>query len=101
MQRRALLVAMAEVELLRPPALLADERIVLRHAAVVVQPDDRAVVVAWHLRPLHLAALAERQVEEAGAVEDDAAAEVQAAGSLRLLPEDHLQVLAPARAKLR
>ena len=50
------------------------------------------MVVAGHLRPLHLAALAEREIEESGAVEDDAPAEVQPAGSLRLLDEQHAQI---------
>jgi hypothetical protein len=50
------------------------------------------MVIARHLRALHLAALAEREKEEAGAIEHDAPAEVQAAGGLGLLDEHHRQV---------
>src|SRR5437762_1721432 len=93
MQRRALHVAVPEVEFLRLPPRLADERVVLRDAAVVAQPDHRAGVVIRSLRALHLPALAEREIQIAGAVEDDAAAEVDAARAFRALPEQHLHFL--------
>ncbi len=50
------------------------------------------MVIARHLRTLHLAALAEREIEKARAIEHDAPAEVQAAGGLRLLDEQHAQL---------
>src|SRR4030095_9452336 len=82
-QRRALLVAVAEVEFLRLPGGLADERIVLRHAAVVVQADHRARVILGLRGAGHLAAVAQREVDVAGAVEDDAPAEVVSRAALR------------------
>ena len=93
MQRRALHVAVPEVEFLRLPSRLAGERVVLRDAAIVVQPDHRAGVVIRSLRALHLPALAEREIQIAVAVEDDAAAEVDAARAFRALPEQHLHFL--------
>src|SRR5207245_11527377 len=48
-----------------------------------------------------LPALAQREIEEACAVEDDASAEVDTAGGLRLLPEDDLRLLEPRGAELR
>src|SRR5205814_10069119 len=93
MQRRALHVAVPEVEFLRLPPRLADEGVVLRDAAIVAQPDHRASVVIRSLRALHLPALAEREIQIAGAVEDDAAAEVDAARAFRALPEQHLHFL--------
>ena len=93
MQRRALHVAVPEVEFLGLPSRLADEGVVLRDAAIVVQPDHRAGMVVRSLRALHLPALAEREIQIAGAVEDDAAAEVDAARAFRALPEQHLHFL--------
>src|SRR5207237_303879 len=78
---------------LRLPARLAGEGVVLRDAAVVAQPDHRARMVIRSLRALHLPALAEREIQIAGAVEDDAAAEVDAARAFRALPEQHLHFL--------
>ena len=72
MQRCALHVAVAECKFFRQPARFADERIVFRHAAIVVQAYHRAVVITGILRALHFAAVAERNVEIAFAVEDDA-----------------------------
>src|SRR5262245_61657056 len=93
MQRRALLIAVPEVEFLRLPGRLSDERIVLRHAAVVVQADDRAGVIVGLLRARHLAAVAEREIEVACAVEHDAATAVNARAPLRARPERNLSVL--------
>src|SRR5205807_1342602 len=93
MQRRALHVAVPEVEFLGLPSRLAGKRVVLRHAPIVVQTDHRAGVVIRALRALHLPALAEREIEIAVAVEDDAPAEVDAARAFRALPEQHLHVL--------
>jgi hypothetical protein len=70
----------------------ADEGVVLRHAAVVVQADHGAGMVVEALRTLHLAAVAERDVEEAGAVEDESRAEVMAGLRLGLHAEQHLHV---------
>jgi hypothetical protein len=60
MQRRALHVAVAERELLGLPARAPDERIVLRHATIVVQADHRSRVVVRTLRAIALAAIAKR-----------------------------------------
>src|SRR5207302_6469696 len=56
MQRRALHVAVPEVEFLGLPARPAGERVVLRHAPVVVQPDHRTGMVIRALRALPLSA---------------------------------------------
>src|SRR5688572_20259426 len=93
MQRGALHVAVTEGELLRLPARAADEGIVLRHAAVVVQADHRAGVVVGLLRALHLAAVAEREIHVARAVEHDAPAEVLAAAPFGSLLEKNLHIL--------
>src|SRR2546427_690823 len=93
MQRRALHVAVPEVEFLGLPSRLAGEGVVLRDAAIVVQPDHRAGVVIRSLRALLLPALAEREIQIAVAVEDDAAAKVDAARAFRALPEQHLHFL--------
>src|SRR5207247_4512099 len=82
-----------EVEFLRLPSRLAGEGVVLRDAAIVVEPDDRAGVVVRSLRALHLPTLAERKIQIAVPVEDDAAAEVDAARAFRALPEQHLHFL--------
>src|SRR5207245_5288080 len=95
MQRRALQVAVPEVEFLGLPAGLAGEGVVPGDAAIVVQPDHRAGMVIRPLRALPLPALAEREIKIAVAVEDDAAAEVDAARAFRALPEQHLHVLQP------
>jgi hypothetical protein len=58
-----------------------------------VQADHRTGVVVGTLRALHLAAVAEREVHMACAVEDDAAAEVLAARALGRLAEKHLHIL--------
>src|SRR5438309_9346915 len=95
MQRRALHVAVPEVEFLGLPSRLADERVVLRDAAIIVQPDHRAGMVIRALRALLLPALAEREIKSAVAVEDDAAAEVDAARAYRALPDQHLTGIQP------
>jgi hypothetical protein len=93
MDRSTLHVAVPEVEFLGLPSRLAGERVVLRDAAIVVQPDHRSGMVIRALRALLLPALAERETKSAVAVEDDAAAEVDAARAFRALPEQHLHVL--------
>ena len=90
-ERRALDVAVAEGELLGQGARLADEGVVLRHAAVVMQADHRAGMVVQPLGAIHLAAVAERDVEEA-AVEHQARAEVVSGPRLGPHAEQHLQV---------
>src|SRR3982074_5857 len=52
------------------------------------------------LRAFLLPALAEREIKSAVAVEDDAAAEVDAARAFRALPEQHLHVLQPLAIQL-
>jgi hypothetical protein len=79
-----------EIVFLRFPAGLADERIVLRHPAVVVQADDRTRVIVGLLRAV---ALAERDEKVAVAIEHESRAEMHAGGAFRLLAEDHLDVL--------
>ena len=76
---------------LRTRAGAADERIVGRHAAIVVQPDDLAVMVREILRRVRLEVplgrnlpIAERQEQVAVLVERDLAAEVSAALRHRL-----------------
>ena len=81
---------MAVGEDLRPCAFAADEGIVRRHRAVVAQPHDLAAEIGEVLRALHLVALAAGHVEQACAVEDDARAEMQAAGRARQGLEDAL-----------
>ena len=83
MNRQALHVAMAVAPDFRPRAGAGHERIVRRHAAVVVQADDLAVMVGEVLRRMrfevafrrHLP-IAERQEQEAVLVERDLAAVV-------------------------
>src|SRR6185436_3993835 len=86
-------VTMAEVELLGLPAGLADERVVGRHATVVMQTDHGPGVVVRPLRAIPVAALAEGEIEIAGAVEDDAPAEMVAAPAFRVLGKESLHVL--------
>ena len=81
---------------LRAHAVLADERVVLRHGAVGIEADDLAEQAVHALR-LHAAlgdrALAERDEQHAVAREHEAAAEVQRRLQRRRLMEDHLHVL--------
>jgi hypothetical protein len=70
MQCRALHVAVAEGELFRFPAGLADEGVVGGDAPVVVQADYRAGMIVRPLSALHLAAVSQGDVKVAGAVED-------------------------------
>ncbi len=79
-------VAMSVAPDLRPRAGAVDERIVSRHAPVVVQPDDLAVVIRQILRRMRLELafrsdlpVAERQEQVPVAVEGDLAAEMVAA----------------------
>ena len=92
MQRRALHVAIAQRIFFRQPAGFAHERIVFRHAAVVVQADHRTVVIAGILRALHFAAVAEGDKQITFAVEHDARAEVIAGAQLRQHAENDLHV---------
>ena len=96
MQRRGLDVAVAERPDLRPHAVLADERVVLRDRAVGVDADDLAEQ-AVHLLRLHAAlgdrALALRDEQRAVAAEHQPAAEVQRRFERRRLVIDHLHVL--------
>src|SRR5688572_14479659 len=93
MQRGALHVAVAEREFLGLPAQLAREWIVRRNPAVVVHAYHRACVIAGRLRTVFLAAIAERDVEQARTVEDKTRAEVISATSFWLLAEYDLHVL--------
>jgi hypothetical protein len=79
-------------EFFRAPAGFSRERIVLGHAAVVVQTDHRSVVIAGILRAFHLATVTESDVEVAFAVEHDARAEVISRTQLGLHPENDLHI---------
>ena len=80
---------------------LADEGVVLGHAAVLAHADHLAVVVVQRLRVVAAReAVAQRHEQRAIRLAihpplDDAAAEVQAAAVLGLLAEDHLDVGQP------
>lgn len=95
-QRGALLVAVAIAPDLRPRVCTADEGIVLGNAAVRIQADDLALQLVQVLRGAALVVLAEGDEQVALAVEDQARAEVMAAGKLRQLPEDHVETLQPS-----
>lgn len=95
-QRGALLVAVAIAPDLRPRVGTADEGIVLGNAAVRIQADDLALQLVQVLRGAALVVLAEGDEQVALAVEDQARAEVMAAGKLRQLPEDHVEALQPS-----
>jgi hypothetical protein len=97
--RQALRVTMAIAEDLGPGAGRADERVVLGHAAVRMQPEDLTVVLAQILGALALAALADGDEQVACAVEREARAEVLARAHERLRREDHLETLQPAVAE--
>lgn len=95
-QRGALLVAVAIAPDLRPRVCTANEGIVLGNAAVRIQADDLALQLVQVLRGAALVVLAEGDEQVALAVEDQARAEVMAAGKLRQLPEDHVEALQPS-----
>ena len=73
---QTLRVAMAVAEDLGPRARDADERIVLGHAAVRMQPDHLAVILAQVLRAIALPALADGDEQMALRVERQTRAEV-------------------------
>jgi hypothetical protein len=75
------------------------ERIVLGHAAVRIQPDHLAVVLAQILGAVALPALADGDEQMALRVERQTRAEVLARIHERLGREDHLQVLEPPLAQ--
>ena len=78
--RQALRIAMAVAPDRRQRAGLADERVVLRHRAVVVDAMDLAGRLGEVLRVLHHAALAEGVEEVALPVEGEARAVVRVVG---------------------
>ena len=90
---------MAVAEDLGPGAVDADERIVLGHAAVRIQPDHRAVMVGEILGALALPALTHGDKQMALRVEREPRAEVIGRVHQRLGREDHLEVLQPAVAE--
>ena len=90
---------MAVAEDLGPGAGDADERIVLGHAAVRIQPDHLAVILAQILGAIALPALADGDEQMALRVERETRAEVFARAHERLGREDHLEVLEPAVAQ--
>jgi hypothetical protein len=63
-----------------------------RHPAVILDPDDLASVVVEALRLSSIAAVPQGHVEQPGAVEDQARAEMLAGARLGLKAEDHLDV---------
>src|SRR6185295_8392285 len=95
MQGRALDIAIAEAVDLGLRTRPRGEGIARRHPAGVGQVHDLAEMVADVLRFLHLPALAERDEQIAVAVPDETRAEVDPRRLLRLLPEDHLDVVEP------
>ena len=88
----ALRVAVAIAENLGLGAGLADERIVGRHAAVIVEADDFAGVVAQILGAVAVAALTGGDVEMAGRVESETRAEVPAAAGFPVDPKNHFEI---------
>ena len=100
MHGQPLRIAMAPGEDLRPHVGLADEGIVRRHRAVVLQPHDLAAEIVEILRPLHLIALARGDIHQAGAVEGDARAEMQPARRPRQGLEDRRDAAQGAVAQL-
>ena len=99
MARETLRVAVAPGEDFGPRTGLADEGIVRRHRAVVAQADDLAGEIAEILRPLHLEAIADADIHQPGAVEDDARAEIEAALASGQGLEDHPDVAEAAIAQ--
>ncbi|OMP12863.1 spermatogenesis-associated protein 21 [Corchorus olitorius] len=77
---------------LRAHAGLADEGVVLRHAALGREPHDLALQLVKLLRGGPLVVFAQRDEEIALVVEHQARPEVIAGGELGLLAEDHLEV---------
>src|SRR5580704_18452943 len=96
---QTLRVAIAPGEDFRSRTGLADEGIVRRHRAVVAQADDLAGEIAEILGALHLEAVADADIHQSGAVEDDARAEIEAALAPGQGLEDHLDVAQAALAQ--
>ncbi len=84
----ALDVAVAIAVNLGTRAGSADERVVLGNAPVVMQAYDATEMVAEVLRRRHPAAVAQGEVEIAGAVEDETSAEMERRIELGLHAED-------------
>ena len=98
-QREALRIAVAPGEDLRPRARPADKGIVRRHRAVVLQAHDLAGEIAEILRAQHLETVADTDIHQPGAVEDDARAEIEAALAARPGFEDRPDIDEPAVAQ--
>src|SRR5688572_23371138 len=93
MYGESLRAAMAERVNLGLVARLAGERIVRRYASVIAQPQHLPAVVVSVLRPVLLLPLADRQVEQAGAVERNPSAVVRARLAPGVGDEDVLDVM--------
>jgi hypothetical protein len=68
---------------------------------VVVEPQDLAAMVVQALGLVTLAAVHQGHVEQPGAVEDQARAEVLGGARLGLKSEDHLEASCPPRSRPR
>ena len=93
MQRRTLLIAVAVRPDFRPRIVAPDERIVVGHRAIRVQPHQLALQMIQQLRCRALVVLTQRQEQMTVPVEHDARTEMPAAGQLRRLPENHFPIL--------
>ncbi|MNG85489.1 hypothetical protein D3C79_442480 [compost metagenome] len=91
-ERRTLLVAMAERPDLGPNVVFANERVVLRHFTVGQNAYDLALQLVQVLGGRALIVLAQGDEQVAVAVEHQARTEVIALRELGLLAEDHREV---------
>ena len=96
----ALRVAMAVGPDLRPRILLTDEGVVVGDRSVRIDAHDLAEIVGEILRRAELEALAEGDEQLAVRREGEPRAEMVAALDLRLLPEDHFDIVETAIGEL-
>ncbi|MNM65836.1 hypothetical protein D3C81_772980 [compost metagenome] len=91
-ERRALLVAVAERPDFRAHVIATDKRVVLGHRAVREDAHQLALQLVQVLRSRPLVVLAKGDEQVAVAVEHQARAKMVAAGELGLLAENHVEV---------
>jgi len=94
-QRGPLLIAVAVGPDFRTHAVAPHEGIVVGHAAVQADAHHLALMLVEVLRGGALVVLAQRHEQMAVAIEDQPRAEMNAAGQLGQLAEDHLEVFQP------